>query len=87
MGSGLVTVSMPSVGPVMMGAAVTSTPTHSSSGAPTKKKRSLTEDESETDQMPMTTKEEDPWSLADHIDGSSDYIDPQIAGKYANILR
>lgn len=46
-----------------------------------KKKRSHTEDESETDQLAICAKEEDPWALADHIDASSDYLDSQIAGK------
>lgn len=46
-----------------------------------KKKRTnvQTEDESETDQQIVVTKEEDPWSLADHIDASSDYIESHIA--------
>lgn len=46
-----------------------------------KKKRTnvQTEDESETDQQIVVTKEEDPWSLADHIDASSDYLESHIA--------
>lgn len=50
-------------------------------GIPHKKKRSHTEDESETDQMVISAKEEDPWSLTEQIDASSDYLDTQIAGK------
>lgn len=84
-GGSLVTVGhiAGNVGPVMMGAVVTgscsTTPLHS---AP-KKKRSLTEDESDADQMPQIVhgKEEDPWSLTEQIDASSDYIDSQNAGE------
>lgn len=49
-----------------------------------KKRRSNahTEDESETDQQIMvTTKEEEPWSLTDHIDAFSDYVDSHTGGE------